>query len=204
MIDIHNNELFSICHFARLALNPTRSGRLLPYVRMCVCMCIHTHVCRYVYRRTDVHTGVVIGAELWVSSIYIRTRTHILMWVTRAGITHMHTYVYTYARHMYVRLKASSLKYAIKNTQQVSDTPIFHSIFFCLLSPHDTDKCMRWPWRASMRCDLLFRTRHTYIRTADKICYVHMHRCMFLGACMYARDVRTYDCSMTLTADDAN
>lgn len=44
------------------------------------------------------------------------------MWVTRAGITHMHTYVYTYARHMYVRLKASSLKYAIKNTQQVSDT----------------------------------------------------------------------------------
>lgn len=60
MIDIHNNELFSICHFASLALNPTRSGRLQSYV--CVCACAYIHM--YVYRRTDVRSGVVIGAEL--------------------------------------------------------------------------------------------------------------------------------------------
>lgn len=191
MIDIHNNELFSICHFARLALNPTRSGRLLPYVRMCVCMCIHTHVCRYVYRRTDVHTGVVIGAELWVSSIYIRTRTHILMWVTRAGITHMHTYVHIYIRTSHVRAPQGKLikvcykkihsKSPILSCKYIFDFPFD---FFFASCPRTTPINVCDDLDA-LRCVVICFSALD-IHTADKIYYVHMPRCMFLGACMYA------------------
>lgn len=146
-----------------------------------------------------------------MSLFHLHTNTHAHLNVGYTCRHYTHAYICIYIRTSHVRapqgklIKVCYKKYtASLRYYLVSTFSIFHSIFFCLLSPHDTDKCMWWPWRASMRCDLLFRTRHTYIRTADKIYYVHMHRCMFLGACMYARDVRTYDCSMTLTADDAN
>lgn len=81
---------------------------------MCVCMCIHTYVCIQANRCTQ----WCCNRRRIVSLFHLHTNTHAHL---NVGYTCRH-YTLVYARHMYVRLKASSLKYAIKNTQQVSDT----------------------------------------------------------------------------------
>lgn len=146
MIDIHNNELFSICHFSRLALNPTRSGRLLPYVRMCVCMCIHTYVCIQANRCTH----WCCNRRRIVSLFHLHTNTHAHLNVGYTCRHYTHAYICIYIRTSHVRapqgklIKVCYKKYtASLRYYLVSTFSIFHSIFFCLLSPRDTDKCMR-------------------------------------------------------------
>lgn len=185
MIDIHNNELLSICHFISLALNSIRASRL---------HFLHMYVCMYAHIRAQMYTLAFCNRRrvVWVSPIYIRTRTHILMWVTRAGQTHTHTRTCMNRIHTFVYVRAPQgelIKVCYKKKNKPSKSLIASSCkyifdfpfdFFLLSlfasssssfslpfcqSTRDTDKCMRWPWRASLRCDLLLRTRHTYIRT---------------------------------------
>lgn len=114
MIDIRNNELLPICHFISLALNPTRASRL-HFLHM------------YAHIRAQMYTLALCNRRrvVWVSPIYIyaHARTSLCGLHVRAlhtsKHTHAHAYIQIYTNTYkclctYVRLGASSLKYAIK------------------------------------------------------------------------------------------